>query len=110
MAWLWVLAAGLLEIVWAAGLRASAGLTRPGPTLLTAVALAGSMWMMAVAVRTLPLGTAYAVWVGIGAAGTAVVGTCLFGEPMGRGQAAFLLLLIVSLVGLKVMSPDGRAP
>ena len=106
MAWIWVVLAGLLEIGWAAGLKASEGLTRPWPTALTALMLAGSMWLMAIAAKTLPLGTAYAIWVGIGAAGTAVVSAMFFDEPLSRWQVGFLLLLIVALGGLKLTAPQ----
>lgn len=102
MAWLALSVAGLLEVVWAIGLKYSDGLTRPAPTAITVAAIGGSMWLLAVAVRTIPIGTAYAVWVGIGAAGTAVLGAVLFREPLGLARGFFLALLLVAILGLKL--------
>jgi quaternary ammonium compound-resistance protein SugE len=102
MAWIYLLIAGLLEVAWAIGLKYTDGLRRPAPTLFTAVALVASMWLLALAARELPIGTAYAVWVGIGATGAAVLGVVLLGEPLTAARAAFLALLVVSIVGLKL--------
>lgn len=109
MAWFYLIVAGLLETGWAVGLKYTDGFTKPVPSLLTAAAIALSMLLLSFAARTLPIGTAYAVWVGIGAVGTAVLGMMLFGEPRSAGRLAFLALLIVSLIGLKMTSlPAGE--
>lgn len=110
MAWLALFVAGLLEVVWAIGLKYSDGLTRPVPTAITVAAVGASMWLLAVAVRTIPIGTAYAVWVGIGAAGTALLGVVLFREPLGLARGFFLALLLVSILGLKLTHSSGGAP
>jgi quaternary ammonium compound-resistance protein SugE len=102
MAWIYLLIAGLLEVAWAIGLKYTDGFRRPIPTLFTAVALVASMWLLALAARDLPIGTAYAVWVGIGATGAAVLGVVLLGEPLTAARAAFLALLVLSIVGLKL--------
>lgn len=104
MAWFVLVAAGLLETGWAIGLKYTHGFTRPVPSILTAVAIAASMWLLALSARSLPIGTAYAVWTGIGALGTAVLGIILFDEPASAGRLAFLALLVISLVGLKLTS------
>lgn len=109
MAWLLLVVAGLLEVGWAIAMRRSLGFTRLGPSLVTGVLLVASVWLLSVAARSLPLGTAYAVWVGIGAAGAAAAGALLFGEGMSRPQAACLALLILAIVGLKVTTPAGGA-
>jgi len=105
MAWLLLLVAGLLETAWAIGLRYTDGFTRPVPSVLTATAIAASMWLLAVAARSLPIGTAYAVWVGIGATGTAILGVHLFDEPLTLARAGFLGLLVTSIVGLRITTP-----
>ena len=101
MAWILLLLAGLLEIGWAIGLKLTEGFTRPVPTVLTVAAIAGSMALLGLAARSLPIGTAYAVWVGIGAAGTAILGIALLGEPASAARIAFLALLVVAVAGLK---------
>lgn len=101
MAWLLLVLAGLLEIAWAYALKRSDGLSDPAWTAAFLVALAGSMALLAKAVRTLPLGTAYAVWVGIGAAGTAILGIVLLGESASPARLGFLALLLVGIAGLK---------
>jgi len=103
-AWLLLVVAGLFETAWAIGLKYADGFTRPWPSLLTVVALAASMLLLALAVRVLPIGTAYAVWVGIGALGAAALGVVLFQEPLTPARAGFLLLLLVSIVGLRLTS------
>lgn len=105
-AWLLLVVAGLLETAWAIGLKYADGFTRPWPSLFTVVALAASMLLLALAVRVLPIGTAYAVWVGIGALGAAALGVVLFQEPLTPARAGFLLMLLVSIVGLRL---TGRA-
>ena len=104
MPWIVLIIAGLLEVAWAAALPATRGLTRPGPTALFLVALAGSMYLLARATRTIPLGTAYVVWVGIGAVGAALVGLAFHGDPATPARLGFLTLLLVSVVGLKLTS------
>jgi quaternary ammonium compound-resistance protein SugE len=101
MAWTLLVIAGLLETGWAIGLKYSEGFTRPWPSVWTAIALVASMVLLGLAVRDLPIGTAYAVWVGIGAVGAAVLGVVLFGEPLGPARLGFLTLLIVAVVGLR---------
>ncbi len=101
MAWVYLIIAGLLEIVWAVGLKYSDGFTRLAPTLVTAIALVASMVLLSVAMRTIPIGTAYPVWVGIGAAGAGVLGMILFDEPAGAARLFFLLLLVASIAGLR---------
>lgn len=101
MAWAILIVAGLLETGWALGLRYSHGFTRPVPSILTIAGIIASMGLLAWAVRTLPLGTAYAVWVGIGTAGTVVLGIILLDEPVSIARIGFLVLLLVAVVGLK---------
>jgi quaternary ammonium compound-resistance protein SugE len=101
MAWIILLIAGLLEVGWAIGLKYTHGFTKPWPSVLTIIAIIASMYLLSVAAKSLPIGTAYAVWVGIGAAGTACLGVALLKEPLTIGRAMFLLLLIVSIIGLK---------
>lgn len=100
MAWLLLVIAGLLEIAWAVGLKYTEGFTRLWPSVLTVGALVGSVYLLSVAARTLPIGTAYAVWVGIGAAGTAIVGMILLNEPPTVARSVFLTILVVGIVGL----------
>jgi quaternary ammonium compound-resistance protein SugE len=102
MAWVYLVVAGLLEMAWAQGLKLSAGFTRPIPSVLTGIALIGSLWLLGLALRALPLGTAYAVWTGIGAVGTAVLGVLLYGEPSGVGRLACIALIVAGVIGLKV--------
>ncbi|HEX6994636.1 MAG TPA: quaternary ammonium compound efflux SMR transporter SugE [Gammaproteobacteria bacterium] len=102
MAWIILLLAGLLEIAWAVGLKVSDGLARPLPAAATIVAMIASMALLAVAVRTLPLGTAYAVWTGIGAVGTVLFGILLFGESASPVRLVCITLIVVGIVGLHV--------
>ncbi|HET8654266.1 MAG TPA: quaternary ammonium compound efflux SMR transporter SugE [Longimicrobiaceae bacterium] len=104
MAWVVLLLAGLCEVGWAVGLKYTHGLTRLVPTLVTAVILVLSMVLLAIAVRTLPLGTAYAVWTGIGTIGTVVLGIVLFGEPATAFRLLCIALIVAGIVGLKVSS------
>lgn len=103
-AWILLACAGLLEIAWAIGLKYTQGFTKLVPSLFTLITLAASMYLLARASQVLPIGTAYGVWVGIGALGAAVLGILLFQEPLSPGRAFFLVLLLVSLVGLKLTS------
>ena len=105
MAWGILLLAGLLEVGWAVGLKYTEGFTRLWPTLGTAAALIGSMGLLGVALRTLPLGTAYAVWTGIGTIGTAVLGIVLFSEPATAMRLACIALIVAGILGLKLASP-----
>lgn len=104
MAWLTLIAAGVLEVVWTLGLKYTDGFTRLLPSAITGTAIVASMALLAHAARTLPIGTAYAVWVGIGVMGAAIGGTLLFDEPVSPLRIAFLTLLLVAIVGLKVTS------
>ncbi len=100
--WILLIVAGLFEICWAIGLKYTQGFTRLLPSLFTAVTLIMSMTLLSRAARDLPIGTAYGVWVGIGAAGAALFGVLLFGEAVTPARLFFLALLIVSIVGLKL--------
>ncbi len=108
MSWFLLLLAGALEVCWAVGLKYTHGFTRPLPSLLVAGSVAASLFLLALAVRTLPIGTAYAVWVGIGAVGAALAGILLHGEPITPARALFLGLLLLSLIGLKLSAPTGQ--
>lgn len=101
MSWLILLLAGLFEVAWAIGLKYTDGFSRPLPTLLTLIAMAVSVLLLAMAVKQLPLGTAYAVWTGIGAVGTVLMGIWLFNEPATLARVLCLLLIIVGILGLK---------
>jgi quaternary ammonium compound-resistance protein SugE len=105
MVWIQLLVAGLLETAWAVGLGYTDGFRRPLPSALTLIALAASVVLLAGAVRTVPIGTAYAVWVGIGATGTAIAGIALFDEPATLARLGFLALLVVAIVGLELSTP-----
>ena len=104
MPWVLLVCAGLLETCWAVGIHYTAGFSKLWPTIFVIVTLAGSMWLLALAARELPIGTAYAVWVGIGACGTAVFGILRLGEPASAGRLCCLALLIAAVVGLKLTS------
>jgi quaternary ammonium compound-resistance protein SugE len=104
-AWLALLCAGLLEIAWALGLKYSDGLTRFWPTAATVVAIGLSFGLMALALRSLPFGTAYAVWTGIGAVGSILVGMILYSEPTDPVRLICLTLIVAGMVGLKLNSP-----
>ncbi len=104
MAWFLLIIAGLLEVGWAIGLKYTEGFTKLVPSVLTIIGIGLSMFLLSVAARTLPIGTAYGVWVGIGAVGTAILGITLLHEPASPARLAFLALMIVSLVGLKMTS------
>ena len=101
-AWLVLVAAGVLEVVWAIGLKYADGFMRLGPSLVTLVAAAGSFWLLALAIKVLPVGTAYAAWTGIGAVGTAVLGMILFGEPATAARLACIAMIVAGIVGLKL--------
>jgi quaternary ammonium compound-resistance protein SugE len=100
--WLIVLIAGLMETGWAIGLKYSDGFTRFWPSLATVVGALGSFWLLSIAMKTLPVGTAYAVWVGIGAVGTAVLAVALFDEPVSLLRVAGILLIVAGIAALKL--------
>lgn len=105
MPWLILTVAGLFEIGWAVGLKYTEGFTRVGPTVGTLIALVLSMTLLGIAVRSLPLGTAYAVWTGIGAIGTVILGIVLFGEAATAGRLVCVGLILAGIIGLKVLTP-----
>jgi quaternary ammonium compound-resistance protein SugE len=105
MSWIILLVAGILEIVWAVGLKYTQGFTRLWPTVATVFAMVGSLMLLGVAVRTLPLGTAYAIWTGIGTVGTVFVGMWLFGEPASFIRMFCVVLIIAGILGLKLVTP-----
>jgi quaternary ammonium compound-resistance protein SugE len=104
MAWILLTVAGALEIVWAIGLKYTEGFTRPLPSILTAAVMALSIFLLAVAVRTLPVGTAYAVWTGIGTVGTALLGMVLFNEPADALRWVFIAMIVAGIIGLKIVT------
>ena len=104
MAWFILLVAGLLEVGWAIGLKYTDGFTRPLPTVLTVGAMVASIGLLGLAMKSLPVGTAYAIWVGIGAVGTALLGMWLFKEPATVGRLLSLSLIVAGIVGLKLSS------
>ena len=104
MSWLLVIVSGLFETGWAYGLKASDGFTRPIPTVLTVLGMLASFVLLSIAVKTLPIGTAYAVWVGIGAIGTAILGMMLLGDPVTIPRLASLGLVLAGVIGLKLSS------
>ena len=104
MAWLLLLIAGLLEVGWAVGLKYTEGFTRLVPSVLTLISMAASVGMLGLALKTLPIGTAYAVWTGIGAVGTAILGIALFGDPAGVARLACIGLIVAGIVGLKLVT------
>ena len=104
MAWTLLFLAGLLEVGWAIGLKYTEGFTRPLPTVLTVASMIASMALLGLATRTLPIGTAYGVWVGIGAVGAGILGIVLLGESASPARLAFMALMVVAIIGLKVTS------
>jgi quaternary ammonium compound-resistance protein SugE len=106
MAWIILFIAGLFEIAWAIGLKYSEGFTKFWPSAFTIVCLIISMALLALSVKTLPVGTAYGVWTGIGAVGTAILGMILFGESKELIRIFFILLIVIGIVGLKIFSTE----
>jgi quaternary ammonium compound-resistance protein SugE len=104
MAWIWLTVAGLLEIVWAVGLKYTDGFTRLWPSVITIAAMVASVYCLAVAVRSIPIGTGYAVWTGIGAVGVAILGMVLFGESAAALRIGSILLIVAGIAGLKVLT------
>jgi quaternary ammonium compound-resistance protein SugE len=105
MSWIYLLIAGLLEVAWAVGLKYTHGFTRLWPSVSTLVAMAGSVGMLGLALRQLPLGTAYAVWTGIGTIGTAIAGMVLLGEPAGALRLGAIALIAIGIISLKLVTP-----
>ena len=106
MPWLILVLAGLFEMVWAIALKYTEGFTRLWPSVGTVVAMAISLWLLGIAMRTLPVGTAYAVWVGVGAAGTVILGIILLGEPASPARLVCVGLILAGIVGLKLATPS----
>jgi quaternary ammonium compound-resistance protein SugE len=105
MAWIYLFFAGIFEIGWAVGLKYTHGFTRLTPSLLTAAAMAVSLFLLGLALRSLPLGTAYALWTGIGTIGTAILGIVLFAEPAAALRLACIGMIAAGIIGLKLVSP-----
>ena len=101
MAWIYLLIAGMFEVVWAIGLKYTQGFTRLFPSIITFIGMVISFYFLAQATKTLPIGTAYAVWTGIGAVGSVILGILLFNEPYNLYRVVFLLLIIIGITGLK---------
>lgn len=104
MSWVYLFIAGLFEIGWAIGLKYTNGFTRLVPTVLTAISMAISLGLLGLALKTLPVGTAYAVWTGVGAVGTAILGVYLLGEPATVARLACIGLIVAGIVGLKLFA------
>jgi quaternary ammonium compound-resistance protein SugE len=102
MSWTYLFLAGILEIVWAIGLKYADGFTRLWPSVVTLLAALLSFYLLALAIRTIPVGTGYAIWTGIGAAGVAILGMVLFGEPATGARFFFLAMIIGGIAGLKL--------
>jgi quaternary ammonium compound-resistance protein SugE len=105
MAWVYLLVAGLLEVVWAVGLKYTDGFTRLVPSAVTLGAMAASVGLLGLALRTLPLGTGYAIWTGIGTVGTAIAGMVMLGEPAGALRLLCIALIVTGIFGLKLLTP-----
>ncbi len=105
MAWIILVLAGLFEVGWAIGLKYTEGFTRLWPTLWTVMAMIMSLWLLGMAMRTIPVGTAYSVWVGVGAVGTVILGVVLLGESANAGRLISVALIIAGIIGLKLATP-----
>ena len=105
MAWIILVLAGLFEVGWAIGLKYTDGFTKPWPTVGTVAAMAISLGLLGIAMKSLPVGTAYAIWVGVGAVGTVILGIVLFNEPTNPLRLVSVGLIVAGLVGLKLASP-----
>lgn len=105
MAWVILVVAGLLEVGWAIGLKYTEGFSKFWPSVWTIVAMVASVWLLSVAMKSLPVGTAYSVWVGVGAVGTVVLGIVLLGEPANALRLVSIALIVAGIVGLKVATP-----
>ena len=106
-AWLLLLAAGLFEVIWAVGLKYTEGFSRLLPSVITIAAMIDSVWLLALALKSIPVGTGYAVWTGIGAVGTAILGIVLFSEPATAARLACIGLIVAGILGLKMVSGNG---
>jgi quaternary ammonium compound-resistance protein SugE len=106
MSWFILVLAGLFEVAWAVGLKYTDGFTRPWPTVGTVAAMAASLWLLGIAMKSLPLGTAYAVWVGVGAAGTVILGIVLLGESASPARLISVALILAGIIGLKLATPS----
>lgn len=104
MPWFHLIIAGLLEVAWAVGLKQTAGWTRLWPSVITVALMIASFFFLSLALRTLPLGTSYAIWTGIGAVGTALIGIFIFDEPRTAARLVCILLIVAGIVGLKLAS------
>ena len=107
MAWIYLLVAGLFECVWAVGLKYTEGFSKPVPSAITLSAMLASVWLLSLAMKDIPIGTAYAIWTGIGAVGVAIIGMVLFDESKELIRVMCLLLIITGIIGLKVFSGNG---
>lgn len=105
MAWILLVVAGFLEVGWAIGLKYTEGFTRLWPSIFTGASMVASLVLLGIAMKSLPVGTSYAVWVGIGAVGTAILGIVLFAEPATAGRLASLGLILAGIIGLKLATP-----
>jgi quaternary ammonium compound-resistance protein SugE len=105
MAWFYLLLAGLLEIVWAIGLKYTAGFTKPLPSAITVAAMIFSLGLLGLALKSIPVGTGYSIWTGIGAVGTAILGIVLFAEPATAARLGCIGLIVAGIVGLKLVTP-----
>ena len=106
MAWAILIVAGLFEIAWAIGLKYTEGFTRPWPSVFTGTSMVVSVVLLGIAMKSLPVGTSYAVWVGVGAVGTAILGIVLFGESANAGRLLSLGLIVAGIIGLKLATPS----
>lgn len=106
MAWVILVIAGLFEVGWAVGLKYTEGFTRFWPTVGTAAAMIVSLWLLGIAMKSLPLGTAYSVWVGVGSVGTVLLGIVLLGEPANPARLVSAALILVGIIGLKLATPS----
>lgn len=104
MTWLILVLAGLFEMGWAIGLKYTDGFSRLAPTVWTVLAMIISLWLLGISMKTLPVGTAYSVWVGVGAVGTVILGIILFGEPANTGRLISVALIVAGIIGLKLTS------
>jgi quaternary ammonium compound-resistance protein SugE len=106
IAWLVLIIAGIFEVIWAIGVKYSNGLTEIVPATVTLIGMIVSMALLSLAVKTIPVGTAYAVWIGIGTVGTALMGIIIFKEPVTASRIAFIVLIILAVIGLKLTGPS----
>jgi quaternary ammonium compound-resistance protein SugE len=109
IAWLLLVIAGVLEVIWAVSMKASEGFTKPQFTTITFIAAALSFWLLGLALRQLPVGTAYAVWTGIGAVGAAIIGILFLDEPLTMARIVCISLIVIGIVGLKVFGGSSAA-